>query len=112
ADLSVELDYAYTVMLPGAKGEIIFHWDKLKEKTNTLDRTFKKDYAGQVETGTSEGCALYVICVSGSTTAAQYNYTDEQIAKLYNTLIEQKVVEIIYEGYQADSEYNKAIIEA
>ena len=27
-------------------------------------------------------------------------------------MIEQKVVEIQYEGYQADSEYNKAIIEA
>jgi hypothetical protein len=111
ADLSVELDFAYTVMLPGAKGRITFHWDKLKENASTLEAEYRKDYAGQVTTGTSEGC-LWFICVGGESTAAQYNYTDTEVASIFDTLIEQKVVEIQYEGYQADSEYNKAIIEA
>jgi hypothetical protein len=111
ADLSVELDFAYTVMLPGAKGRITFHWDKLKENAKTLEAEYRKDYAGQVKTGSSEGC-LWFICVGGESTAAQYNYTDTEVSSIFDTLIEQKVVEIQYEGYQADSEYNKAIIEA
>jgi hypothetical protein len=112
ADLSVELDFAYTVMLPGAKGRITFHWDKLKEKSDSLDAEYRKDYAGQVKTGSWGFKVFGASLFGGESSEAQYNYTDTEVQSMFETMIEQKVVEIQYEGYQADSEYNKAIIEA
>jgi hypothetical protein len=118
ADLSIELDFSYAVMMPGAKGEIIFHWDKFREYSETIDAQFKKDSAGHdvTESDTSAVAGgIFPLGFGGAVasrvkTEQRYNYTDTEVAGLFDTLVENKIVELKLEGYQADDEYFQVIL--
>jgi hypothetical protein len=89
ADLSVELDYAYVVQLPAAKGAIFFHWSKMQEAAEQ----FIMDYYSS-----DNGDDLVV--------------NKEQVQQFMNFAAERSVVEFIFEGYQADSEFTKTLLQA
>lgn len=111
ADLSVELSFSYVVQMPAAKGIVMFHWDRLQERQETVE-------ASSVEVTTSynvdQDCAqiLGANVYCNVQIAPQKTFTQEEVRGLFNTMVEQGVVEMYFEGYQPDSEYTTAVLDA
>ena len=102
ADLSVELDFTYVVMMPAAKGEIIFHWDKFQER----EEQKQSEITESAEKG--GGCWGFIFCGKGE----DHKYTEEEINSIFETMIENKTIEMNFEGYNPDSPYTKQVIDA
>ena len=100
ADLSVELDFEYVVQLPAAKGEIIFHWDKLQENEEVLDAYFRK----------SRKTDLIDQDLQLLSTKESNRVRSEQAA--FNTMIERGVVQFNFEGYRPDDAQTQQIMQA
>ncbi len=97
ADLSVELDFKYNVQLPAAKGEIIFNWDRLQITAEEYSANFEStnDEHGKWDADDNE------LVVSEEETQAFFDY-----------MVENSVVEFVFEGYNPDSEYTAKIMDA
>jgi hypothetical protein len=99
ADLSVELDFDYVVQLPAAKGEIIFNWDKVQIAAESYQAEFfssnKKNKDGKGETDDDE-----------------LTVTEDEVSAFFDYMVENSVVEFVFEGYNPDSEYTGKVMEA
>lgn len=47
SDISINLDFAYTMMVPAAKGRIIFDWSKLETEFTSLRAKYTRNYKKQ-----------------------------------------------------------------
>ena len=103
ADLSVELDFTYVVMMPAAKGEIIFHWDQFQERQEQYQKEVTKTSKHKVD-----WCLWPLVCKS----SREDTYSEEEIHSVFDTMVENKFVEMNFEGYNPDSPYTKQIIDA
>ena len=102
ADLSVELDFTYLLMMPAAKGEIIFHWDQFQER--------QEEYEKEVTKTTTYGrdWCVWFVCKSSK----KDTYSEDEIHSVFDTMVENKFVELNFEGYNPDSPYTQQILEA
>ncbi len=98
ADLSVELDFAYDVMLPAARGEIIFDWSKMQTM-----------YESEHQSATStESCDdWWLICWDEEET-----YTEQHTQNMFNSMVENQVIYMKFEGLQPDNKYVGAVLDA
>lgn len=97
ADLSVELDFTYVVQLPAAKGEIIFHWDKMREARESFEAEY---YSKNKKHG------------KGEHNKDDLQVSEEEVKAFMDFAVENSVVEFVFEGYNPDSEYTGKIMEA
>ncbi|MEN8158741.1 MAG: hypothetical protein ABFS41_01570 [Myxococcota bacterium] len=105
ADLSVELDYSYVIQLPAAKGEIVFHWDRMEENRESYTKTVDTQY------GKDETCNWWQNTF-GTCGDVATSYSETEIENVFNTLVENSVVEFLFEGYNPESEYTGKVMEA
>lgn len=101
ADLSVELDFAYDVMLPAARGEIIFDWSKW-QNIYERDRT-------EATVTENDKCVDWTWFWCSD---LEDSYTEQHVQELYNTLIQNEVITLKFEGLQPDNKYVGAVLEA
>ncbi len=96
ADLSVELDFNYAVQLPAAKGEIIFHWDRVQIAAESFEAEY---YSSNDERGKGDDDDDLTI-------------TEDEAHAFFDYMVENSVVEFVFEGYNPDSEYTGKVMEA
>jgi hypothetical protein len=110
ADLSVELNYGYVVQLPAAKGEIVFHWDRLQEEQLTRQQRIEEGTRTEVDAkakcGSMPWDQFFCNAVNRGNT---YYYDQSDVESLFETMIERNIVQMNFEEYQADPEATAAI---
>jgi hypothetical protein len=91
-DVSITLNYNYTVQVQGAKGTITFHWDKLQRDYDSLNAEYKK-----IQTGTNRK----VIKVFGITiyerSSPEYTYSYDEMREQYKLLEDHQIIEMKFE---------------
>ncbi len=121
ADLSVALDYKYRVQMPGAKGEIIYHWDRMQEVQKTFEGKYEAERSRKKRTKKNRRDYYryenpFVMFVDDAVRAKglrdDYRYTDTETRRVFDTMIEQGVVQFNFEPGYADDEYSAKIIDA
>jgi hypothetical protein len=110
ADLSVEFNFDYVVQLPAAKGEIVFHWDRLQEQQETRQQEIKEGTRTEVDKkarcGSMPWDHFFCHLVNQGET---YYFEQSDVESLFDTMIEQNIVQMNFEEYQADPEATAAI---
>jgi hypothetical protein len=106
ADLSVELDYEYAVMMPAARGEIVFHWDRLQEMRDT------RHLETHDTTRRIRGRCMDALCLFRTTGTSSRTFRQEEVQGIFQSLVENNVVQMNFEGYQTDPEFTAAIMQA
>lgn len=96
ADLSVELDFSFPVQLPAAKGEIVFNWDRVQVAAESFQAEY---YSSNDERGKGDDDDDMTV-------------TEDEAQAFFDYMVENSVVEFIFEGYNPDSEYTGKVMEA
>lgn len=109
ADLSVELDFAYKVMLPAAKGTVTFNWLKISNEGETIDKSWQQKKHGR--TSASKVCVFR--CFKLGTEKTTYAVEESDVRNSWQAAIETGAVDFKFEaGEAADPEYVAQVQEA
>ncbi len=119
ADLSLELDLAFTSRVPAGEGQIIMHWDRLVEDSASLSRewnrrkaqtdtVFKRDKSGDSDCSDWKEFFHPKKCYPDlKAVEVQRKYrSDEEIREYYTFLEETKVIELDFRENVADERLN------
>jgi hypothetical protein len=86
ADISIALNYRYTVMAPAVRGHITVHWDKLEAEGDSLRAKYSK-----------QGGSCFLFWCNADAT-----YTYSEARRQFSVLVENKIIDIHYEEGLAD----------
>ncbi len=97
ADLSVTLNYQYTVMLPAIDASVIINWKKVSETMDSLSTVYKHKYKSR----------RFLWYKSSSST-----YSYDEMHKLYEKSIENKAVQVNITDRSLGDETSAMILQA
>lgn len=101
ADVSLNLNMAYEVLTPAAKGRITFDWQKLEQHSDTLRAEYQRREVGRKKT---ESCFL-VFCASDD--QPEYAYSYDEVRKQFDFLREKEIVKFDFDEQMADERVAK-----
>lgn len=84
-DVSIELDYSYQTLSPGAKGSVTFDWDKLLTDRERIEA----DWTATTETHYEVDC-YFIFCAVTSEDEVSYSY--EEMQEHFRFLEEHEVI--------------------
>lgn len=98
-DVSINLRFRYDVLMPAVKGQIVVHWSQI----STFFQQIKRDYKHQdVDDGT----------MPKNNSLQDDIITDEEKDSLFQTMVENKFVEIKLDVMKADDPLVKQVVES
>ncbi|TMQ57553.1 MAG: hypothetical protein E6K76_10125 [Candidatus Eisenbacteria bacterium] len=100
-DLSIALNFGYTVLAPAARGTITFDWSKLETHSDSLGAEYKRKQTGVSTTGGG----FWVF--SWSSYKPEYSYSYDEMHKQYDFLVESQVVKIDFDELVSDERVAK-----
>jgi len=100
-DVSIALNFGYTVLAPAARGTITFDWSKLEKKSDSLSAEYSRK---QTSTSRSGG-GFWVF--SWNSYKPEYSYSYDEMRKQYEFLVESQVVKIDFDELVSDERVAK-----
>ncbi len=102
ADLSVELAFAYKVMLPAAKGRVTFNWSKMSNEGEKIDKSWEKKKHGK----TTPTRICIFACFKLGTEKTTYAVEESDVRSSWDVAVEMGYVDFKFEaGEASDPEY-------
>jgi hypothetical protein len=101
ADISLNLNMAYEVLTPAAKGRITFNWEKLEKQSDTLHAEYQRRQTGRNK---SESC-FFVFCSSSD--QPEYTYSYDEVRSQFDFLREKEIVKFDFDEQLADERVTK-----
>ncbi len=109
ADLSVELAFAYKVMLPAAKGTVTFNWTRISNEGETIDKTWQQKKHGK--TTATKVCIFG--CFKLGSEKQTYAVEESDVRNSWQVAVDSGAVDFKFEaGEAADAEYVAQVQEA
>jgi len=100
-DVSIALNFGYTVLAPAARGTITFDWSKLETHSDSLGAEYKRKQTGT----THSGGGFWVF--SWDSYNPEYSYSYDEMRKQYDFLREAQVVDIKFDETVSDERVTK-----
>lgn len=97
-DLSIALNFSYTVLAPAAKGRVIMDWEKYEKIHDSLEAEYKKWRSGTRST------KILGITVWSKPT---YSYSYDEMREHFDFLMEKRVVDLQFDELIADERVAK-----
>ena len=90
-DISLELNFAYTALVPAAKGEVRVDWSRFQSQYDSLAADYKRTHTS---TTTETDCIL-IFCASDET--PNYSYSYNEVRNQFDYLAEKRIVTFNFE---------------
>lgn len=105
-DLSINLNYTFTTLVPAARGYILVDWSKVERESETLEAEYKKWQSGK-KTKEVKVLGLSVYKSSKPT----YSYSYDEMRREYEFLREKQVIQVHFDQLR-DGEATQKIQDA
>ncbi|MGD2215909.1 MAG: hypothetical protein PVJ64_04110 [Gemmatimonadales bacterium] len=86
SDLTVELNLAYTALVPAAKGRIVMDWQRLAQHYDSLKADYERTIGGQRR-------RCFIWCWRSSA----YSYSYNEVRQQYDYLLDTNVIQLDFE---------------
>jgi hypothetical protein len=101
-DVTIALNYNYTVLAPAANGTVTIDWTRLLKEFESLKIEYSKRSQRRQR---DEGCVLFVCwSVDGGST---YNYSHNEVQDQYKFLEEKRIINVQFDETLADDRVTK-----
>lgn len=98
-DVSISLNYAYTTQIQGAKGSIVFNWDKLQSEYDSLNAEYKK-----WQSGTNKKTVKFLGITLYERSSPEYSYSYDEMREQYDFLQQNEIIKFEFEEGRVQSE--------